>query len=79
MTSILFAQHPIFIVQLESFIQHHPVDVGIVIRRRAIAIFGAEMIDNPVLLHATERNANGNMVGKSNAKIHATKIERRNA
>ena len=79
MTPIHIAQHPMSTVQKANFIQNHPEEDGTVISRRVIVTLSAAMRYNHVLLLVTEKNANGNMVEKSNAQIHVTSIRKKPA
>lgn len=77
MTSIQHALHPEFTARKANSSIHHTLAGGLVMRKRAIVISCVLRVPKHVSLLVTKRNVNGNMVEKSNAKVHVINIRKK--
>ena len=77
MTSIQHAPHPEFTAREINSSIHHHLAGGPVMRKKAIVILFVLRVPKHVLLLVTKRNVNGNMVEKSNAKVHVINIRKK--
>ena len=77
MTPIHIALHPMSTVQKANFVKNHQEENGtVILRRDTVTLSAMEKMFNHALPLVTEKNANGNMVEKSNAQIPVTKIRK---
>jgi hypothetical protein len=77
MTSIQHALHPEFTARETNSSIPHTLAGGLVMRKRAIVILCVLRVPKNVSLLVTKRNVNGNMVEKSNAKVHVINIRKK--
>ena len=77
MTSIQHVPHLEFTARETNSSIHHTLAGGLVMRKRAIVISCVLRVPRNVSPLVTKRNVNGNMVEKSNAKVHVINIRKK--